>query len=258
MRTVWRMSLVCDKLSPIVLYDTIRFVFDLHFYLSHIQLMSASDSIKSDSKPRVRKRGRPRAEETRIAILKAAYELLEEGGLSSFTIESVAARAGSAKTTIYRWWPSRESLAVAAFLAVALPEISFPDSGCTADDIKTQMQKVARVYRGKTGRVVRDLVAAGNSDPRAAAAFVEGYVLQRRTAVREVLMRGIRNGEFDANLDVESAIDALYGAMFYRLLVGHGPIDEKFMASTAEMVLAGFAIGIPAHTLVEHELKKKD
>ncbi len=203
--------------------------------------MSAADLNNIESKPEVRRRGRPRADDTRIAILKAAYELLDEGGISSFTIEGVAARAGSAKSTIYRWWPSRQSLAVAAFLTVALPKISFPDSGCAANDIKAQMHKVARVYRGKIGRVVRDLVAAGISESGAAEAFVDGYVWQRREAVREVLKRGIQSGEFDENLDIESAIDVLYGPMFYRLLVGHGAIDKKFIDSTADIVLAGLA-----------------
>lgn len=199
------------------------------------------DLKNNSSEPSVRKRGRPRANGARIAILKAAYDLLEEGGISSFTIEGVAARSGSAKSTIYRWWPSRESLAVAAFLAVALPRIAFRNTGCAADDIKTQMQRVARVYRGSTGRVVRDLIAAGISNAAAAEAFVNGYVQQRREAVREVLLRGIASGEFDENLDVESAIDMLYGPMFYRLLVGHGSIDPQFIANTADVVLAGFS-----------------
>lgn len=205
--------------------------------------MCTTDQKTAEAPSKVRKRGRPRAKDTSIAILEAAYELLEEGG--TFTIESVAARAGSAKTTIYRWWSSRESLAVAAFLAVALPKISFPDSGCAVADIKAQMQKVARVYRGKTGRVVRDLIAAGINNPEAAKAFVSGYVEHRREAVRDVLKRGICNGEFNEDLDIETAIDALYGGMFYRLLVGHGSIDEAFIDSTADLVLAGFSNRAP-------------
>src|SRR5690606_30791687 len=141
--------------------------------------MSAPDLKPGDKAPTERRRGRPRGEEARVAILKAAYQMLEEDGMPSFTSEGVAARAGSAKTTIYRWWPSRESLAVAAFLTVALPRISFPNTGCASNDIKAQMQKVARVYRGKIGRVVRDLVAAGISNSEAAEAFVNGYVGQR-------------------------------------------------------------------------------
>ncbi|WP_199189663.1 TetR/AcrR family transcriptional regulator [Trinickia symbiotica] len=174
-----------------------------------------------------------------MAILEAAYAVLEEGGLVGFTIEGVAARAGAAKTTIYRWWPSRESLAVAAFLSVALPRISFSTTGSAANAIRSQMRRLVAVYSGKTGRVVRDLVAAGNSDPTAAAAFVESYVRQRRQAVREVLQRGIDAGEFRAEIDMEAAIDALYGPVFYRLLVGHGPLEKAWTMSVADLVLDG-------------------
>jgi AcrR family transcriptional regulator len=189
--------------------------------------------------PPRRPRGRPRGDEARIAILEAAYALLEEGGLAGFTIEGVAARSGAAKTTIYRWWPSREALAVAAFLAAAGPRIAFPRTSSAADDIRAQMRRLAVVYRGKTGRVVRDLIAAGHGDPGAAAAFVEGYVRPRREAVREVLQRGIEAGEFRAGLDLEGAIDALYGPVFYRLLVGHGPLTQAWTERVAEIVLDG-------------------
>ena len=165
--------------------------------------------------------------------------MLEEGGFAEFSIEGVAARAGSAKTTIYRWWPSRQSLAVAAFLATALPKISFPATDSAADDIRTQMRRLINVYRGKTGRVVRDLILAGHSDAAASMAFIEGYVRTRRQTVREVLQRGIDAGEFRANLDLEAAIDALYGPVFYRLLVGHGPLDKTWTSHVADIVLAG-------------------
>src|SRR5215213_10128499 len=149
---------------------------------------------------------RPRGDEARLAILEAAYALLEDGGLAGFTIEGVAARAGAAKTTIYRWWPGREALAVTAFLAVTGPRIAFPRTGSAADDIRAQMRRLASVYRGKTGRIIRDLVAAGQSDAGAAATFVEGYVKPRREAVKAVLLRGIEGDEFRPGLDVEAVI----------------------------------------------------
>ena len=57
--------------------------------------------------------GRPRDEAARAAILRSANAILEEKGIGGFTIEAVAARAGVAKTTIYRWWPSKGALAMA-------------------------------------------------------------------------------------------------------------------------------------------------
>jgi AcrR family transcriptional regulator len=189
--------------------------------------------------PPRRPRGRPRGDEARIAILEAAYAQLEEGGLAGFTIEGVAARSGAAKTTIYRWWPSREALAVAAFLATTGPRIAFPRTGSAADDIRAQMRRLTSVYRGKTGRVVRDLIAAGRGDPGAAAAFIEGYIRPRREVVRAVLQRGIEGGEFRVDLDIEAVIDALYGPIFYRLLVGHGPLDPTWTEHVAAIVLDG-------------------
>jgi AcrR family transcriptional regulator len=189
--------------------------------------------------PPRRPRGRPRGNEAQVAVLEAAYALLEESGMAGFTIEGVATRSGAAKTTIYRWWASREALAVAAFLAVTVPRIAFPKSDSAADDIRAQMRRLASVYRGKTGRVVRDLIAAGHGDSDAAAAFVEGYVRPRREAVREVLLRGIEAGEFRADLDLDAAIDALYGPVFYRLLVGYGPLSQTWTEGVAEIVLDG-------------------
>lgn len=204
-----------------------------------------ADQINSTIEAR-RPRGRPRSSATHIAILEAAYTLLEEEGLAGFTIEGVAARAGAAKTTIYRWWPTRETLAVAAFLTVTGPRIAFPDTGCAVADITAQMLRLGAVYRGKTGRVVRDLIVAGHSDPEAASAFVNAYLKPRREAVKTVLMRGIAGGELRAEFNMEGVIDALYGPIFFRLLVGHGPLDGEWIQSVADVVLRGCLADTPS------------
>ena len=70
--------------------------------------------------------GRPRCTVTRKAVLRAAYDLLAEGGLGRFTIESVAARSGVARTTIYRWWPSKGALAMEGFLEATAQDVNVP------------------------------------------------------------------------------------------------------------------------------------
>src|SRR5277367_6478068 len=94
--------------------------------------------------------GRPRDEVARAAILKSANAILVEKGIGGFTIEAVAARAGVAKTTIYRWWPSKGALAMAGFLAETAPKISYPNSGSALADLISQLRRVAAVYGGKT------------------------------------------------------------------------------------------------------------
>src|ERR1700728_2441727 len=98
--------------------------------------------------------GRPRDEAARAAILKAADAILEEKGIGGFTIEAVAARARVAKTTIYRWWPSKGALAMAGFLAETAPKISYPNSGSARADLISQLRRVASVYGGQNGRVL--------------------------------------------------------------------------------------------------------
>ena len=76
--------------------------------------MSAPDGTAATSAMR---RGRPRSEARKQAILQAAFELLGERGLAATSMDAVAERAGVSKATIYRWWDSKELLALDALYA---------------------------------------------------------------------------------------------------------------------------------------------
>jgi AcrR family transcriptional regulator len=183
--------------------------------------------------------GRPRSEETRQAILRAAYELLEEGGLAAFTIEGVAQRSGAAKTTIYRWWPNKGALAIESFLQVVERQSPFPRSASAIADLKAQLRGVARLFRGRIGQLVSSILVEAQTDPETHRAFVEGYINPRRTAARKVFERGIAAGELRADLDPEPACDALYGALYMRLLLKHGGLGDAAVDLLAETVLDG-------------------
>src|SRR5258706_6647901 len=91
-------------------------------------------------------RGRPRSEESRQAILKAATELLREHGLRRMSIEGVAERAGVAKKTIYRWWPSKGALALDAFYNEwARAQGATPDTGSLESDLRARTRAGVRV-----------------------------------------------------------------------------------------------------------------
>jgi AcrR family transcriptional regulator len=197
----------------------------------------SSRSQPSEATPR----GRPRSTFARDAILQAAQALLEESGFERLTIEGVAGRAGVGKATIYRWWSSRGVLAMEAFLSNVAPTIAFPQSDSAAADIAAQMKRVARAYRGKTGQIVKEMIASSQSDPEVQRLFFEGYLGPRRAAARDALRRGIDNGEFRADIDTDAVIDALYGPLFYRLLLGHAPNTGAFLDGVAGAVLAQIA-----------------
>src|ERR1700733_11433873 len=78
--------------------------------------MAAKVKSNPQSTPATRSRGRPRSDSARRAILRAARELIDENGPTALTVEGIAARAGVGKPTIYRWWPDRHSVAMAALM----------------------------------------------------------------------------------------------------------------------------------------------
>jgi AcrR family transcriptional regulator len=186
-----------------------------------------------------RGRGRPRCEETRQAILRAAYELLEAGGLTAFTMEGVAHRSGAAKTTIYRWWPNKGALAIESFLDVVEKQSPFPQTASAIADLKTHLRMMARVLRGRIGQVVAGIVAEAQNDPETRKAFVEGYLEPRRAAARRVVERGIAAGQIRRDLDPDAICDALYGALYMRLLTKHGALGDASVDQLADTVIDG-------------------
>ncbi len=183
--------------------------------------------------------GRPRSDAARQAILEAADSLLAEVGFAGLTMEGIAARAGVGKATVYRWWPSKGAVAMEAFLAGLTPRIAYPHTDCAVDDVVTQMLRLAEAYRGAGGRVVCELIALGQADPEAMAVFLDGYLLPRREAGKDVLRRGVAAGQIRADADLDAMVDALYAPIFLRILLRHQPLDDAFIRHVADLVFSG-------------------
>jgi AcrR family transcriptional regulator len=180
--------------------------------------------------------GRPRCEVTHQAVLKAAYELLAEDGIGRFTIERVAARSGVARTTIYRWWPTKGALAMEGFLAAIAPEIEVPPTESVAADIRAQVRLFARLLRGTVGRITRGIIAAGQSDPETISAFMTGFVGPRRAEGRAILQRGIASGELRADLDVDLVLSGIFGPLYLRMLLNEG-LDDAWVDRLVDSVI---------------------
>jgi len=183
------------------------------------------------------RRGRPRSERARQAILDAARELLvASGGLSAVTADAIAARARVSKGTIYRWWPGSAAVVMDAFLIDTNPHIPFPDTGSVRKDLRLQLRTVVELFNGPAGRIVAGLVAESQSNGALAAAFVERFIAARRAMCREVFERGLARGELRADIDIDVAIDALYGALYYRLLVSHATTEPGYVDNLIEQL----------------------
>jgi AcrR family transcriptional regulator len=181
-----------------------------------------------------------RSESSHRAIIAATQELLVDVGYRKLTIEGVAARAGVGKQTIYRWWPSRAALALEAYLAGSDALQPPPDSGSVREDVRRLLGWLVAVLAEPIGgRVVAGLVADLQHDPELAERYHRDVVPARRRAMLDALERGRERGELRADADLELAVDALHGAVFYRLLLSGEPLDAAFTEQLAEQVLDG-------------------
>ena len=187
-------------------------------------------------------RGRPRSPETRAKILKAAYEMLNEVGFMDLTIEGVAARAQVGKPTIYRRWKTKAALAMDAFLEAVNPELAFPDTGTAKEDFREQMQKIVKLMNSPRGEVLASVIGCGQADEELIAAFRENWLIPRRKDAIAIFQRGVERGELRAEINPEVAIDALYSPLFYRLLLKHQPLSNKFVNELIELVMNGMSL----------------
>jgi len=193
------------------------------------------DRVKSE-KP---KRGRPRSEAARRAILEAASSLLEEGGMSAVTMEAVAARAKVGKPTIYRSWANAQALAMATLMEADAAQTSVRETASPLADLECQILKVVDKFATKRGGQVRLMLAAAEQDSEIAKGFRNQVILKSRVEGHDLLTRAISAGDIRADADIEIALDMIYGPLFYRVLIGHLPLDKAFAKRLLQEVLRG-------------------
>jgi AcrR family transcriptional regulator len=187
-------------------------------------------------------RGRRRSERSHRAILAATQDLLLERGYAELTIEGIAARAGVGKQTIYRWWPSRAALVLEAYLAGEEAVRPPAESSSAREDVHALLAWLIDVLAEPTGGpVVAGLISDLQHDADLAEGFRRDVVPARREGMLAALERGRARGEIREDADLELAVDALHGAVFYRLLLSGEPLDGAFAERLADQMLAGLA-----------------
>lgn len=183
------------------------------------------------------RRGRPRSDESRTAVLNAALELmLEDDDLRQVSIDRISARSGVSKATVYRWWPNRTAVAIDAFLHQMMAVAPVPDTGSAAEDFRLTLRGLMTFYRSPLGTVFAQLVGEAQFYPAERERIRTHHVNIRRASVRMIWARGVARGELDPGVDPEVALDLIFGAAMYRKSTGHAgltPADADAIVSAA-------------------------
>jgi AcrR family transcriptional regulator len=181
-----------------------------------------------------------RSERSRRAIVSAAVDLVHEIGYRKLTIEAIAARAGVGKQTIYRWWPSKAAVVLDAWAPEVQQHLSFPNSGDLAADLKTELKSASDLSNDPNfGPSFRALVAESQHDQTLATQLLERIFWPRVEAAKERLRAAQDDGQLAAAIDLDLAIDLLYGAFYYRYLLRAAPLTHQHAEAVVDAVLSG-------------------
>lgn len=194
----------------------------------------------TNSGPPPRAPGRPRSEATERAILDTAAMLLERDSYRSISIERIASEAHVGKQSIYRWWDGKADVLLEAFAERALKSLPVLEpTGHAIADLTTLLKTFfASVSRPAIGRTLRGLIAEAQLDPEFRAKFHAMFITARRKMIREIIGTGIASGELRRDLDIETVVDIIYGAFWYRLLSGS---DQSLDEAYADQLIAVLA-----------------
>ena len=167
-------------------------------------------------------------------------------------MEAVAERAGVGKPTVYRWFGNRHEVTMAALMqtpapgkprqraAAQRPARRAARGAGVARALEQQLLAVAATLASRTGRNVTAMIAAADPDTEVAKAFRHHFVLARRLEGRSLLQLAIERGDLRADIDIDVALDQVYGALFFRVLLGHAPVDPPFVRELLSLALGGW------------------
>ncbi|AWS45419.1 TetR/AcrR family transcriptional regulator [Streptosporangium sp. 'caverna'] len=174
--------------------------------------------------------GRKRSDESRLAILAAAFDLLGEVGYAGLTIEGIAVRSGTGKQTIYRWWPSKADVLLDALATKAEMYVPVSDNGSYTADLRAFLTETFTLARNPhIADVLRALMSEAQINAGFGERFRASFLQRRRDALGIVLDRARARGDLPPGLSPVIVTDIVFGTLWYRLLATRRPADQQLV-----------------------------
>ena len=154
-------------------------------------------------------------------------------------MDELADVAGVSKATIYRWWPSKETLALDVLLTEWRTERPRSTGSLRGDLLALLRPWVRVVAKRPYGRMIASLIAEAQCNPGFGRLWRERFVAVRREPGHLAFARAIQRGEIAADTDIELALDLLYGPLYHRMLHGHAPLNDRVAVAVVDAALHG-------------------
>jgi AcrR family transcriptional regulator len=189
---------------------------------------------------------RPGGRTARVAgsVFAATVAELAARDYADISIESIAARAGVHKSTVYRRWGSKPELICQVLLDAARARIPVPDSGNAADDIRALARSVQTILSAPDSAAITSGLITGAMASGEIANLMRQFWAGRLAAFSEIVHRGIRRGQLPPDTDPAAVMQAIAAPLYYRLLVSREPVTEQDADRSAAAALAAAAAGV--------------
>jgi len=176
----------------------------------------------------VAKKGRPRSEKSRKAILNATNKLLLQTSVQELSIESIAKKAKVGKTTIYRWWPNKTAVVMDALASQPGIQTPLPTANNHREAIIMQLDKLIRLVDSNNGQTIAQLFSEAQASEVSLEIFKDNLLEPLMDAIRYSIEEGKKNGEFRTDIDDSMAADILCGPIFFRLMAHPKDLTDSF------------------------------
>lgn len=183
-----------------------------------------------------------RTARTAAAVLAAAIEELSVRDYADISVESIAARAGVHKTTVYRRWGSKVEIIRQALVGAASEHIHVPDTGSVDSDLLLLARAVQAVLSAPQGAAILTGLIVGGLASAELAEVMRQYWAVRLEAISVIVERAVSRGELPAGTNPAALMRTLAAPLFYQLLVARAAVTEADAnLSTAATVAAAKA-----------------
>jgi AcrR family transcriptional regulator len=186
-----------------------------------------------------RRGGRPKGDSDAIvrAVLEATLHQLGDRGFGGVSVDEIAKAAGVNKTSVYRRWPSRGALVLAALQTLRDQEPPPPQTGSLRGDLIAMLSAKVALVRSRSGRkILRALIAFEDEE---VARVARALRKQRYRVPLAVIQRAIVRGELPPSTDPSLLAEVLLAPMYYRIIVLNQPISDRYIERVVDQVLAG-------------------
>lgn len=181
--------------------------------------------------------GRPRDLRARDAILSATVELLGENGYQALTMEGIAARAGVGKATIYRWWPTKASVAIEA-ITEQLPLSPVRETGDVHADMRSAVRAAIVTLTGQpVGHIIPAVATELIGDP--GRTELRRFLEPRRSSVQAILRAAAERGELPDDVDTDLLFGIYAGTILYRHLISGESVTDDLANQLVALLLDG-------------------